>query len=162
MHPLPQAVRDCIGKNIRACREMKFPGRGGQKQCAEAFGVTQQQWSPWESGARTPNSRRLRDIAAFFGVSVEFLIHKADTTGELAAGGRLCPSDQPHTHMYMDMPLPESLAAMHRNRVKAVYTVEMVVSRVEYRPYDPPEKKPKKEFAFSGKPDTYYTPYDGS
>lgn len=54
-------------------RRKKFPGRGGGKKCAESFGVSPQQWSPWERGMRTPDELRLSQIADFFGVTVEFL-----------------------------------------------------------------------------------------
>lgn len=51
----------------------KFPGRGGGKECAKAFGVSPQQWSPWERAVRTPNESRLAEIAKFFNVTVEWL-----------------------------------------------------------------------------------------
>ncbi len=51
----------------------EFSGRGGGKKCAEAFGVSPQQWSPWERGKRTPDEVRLGEIAGFFGVSVEWM-----------------------------------------------------------------------------------------
>ncbi|MDR1612772.1 MAG: helix-turn-helix transcriptional regulator [Planctomycetota bacterium] len=70
---MPSELRETIAGNIRDCRQNKFPGRGGGKKCAEAFGVSPQQWSPWERGMRTPDELRLSQIAAFFGVSVEYL-----------------------------------------------------------------------------------------
>ncbi|MCC8180570.1 MAG: helix-turn-helix transcriptional regulator, partial [Planctomycetes bacterium] len=70
---IPQQLRETIARNIRACRVKKFPGRGGGKRCALAFGVSPQQWSPWERGMRTPDELRLSEIAAFFGVTVEEL-----------------------------------------------------------------------------------------
>lgn len=50
-----------------------FPGRGGGKKCAKAFGVLPQQWSPWETGMRTPDEMRMKLLAEFFGVSVDYL-----------------------------------------------------------------------------------------
>lgn len=73
MGKIPNELRETIAKNIRDCRMKKFPGRGGGKKCAEAFGVSPQQWSPWERGMRTPDELRLSQIADFFGVTVEFL-----------------------------------------------------------------------------------------
>lgn len=73
MGKIPNELRVTIAKNIRDCRMKKFPGRGGGKRCAEAFGVSPQQWSPWERGMRTPDELRLSQIAKFFGVTVEFL-----------------------------------------------------------------------------------------
>lgn len=70
---MPAELQKTIAANIRACRLEKFPGRGGAKKCAEAFGVSPQQWSPWERGMRTPDETRLQRIADFFGVTVEYL-----------------------------------------------------------------------------------------
>lgn len=73
MGKIPNELRETIARNIRDCRLKKFPGRGGGKKCAESFGVSPQQWSPWERGMRTPDELRLSQIANFFGVTVEFL-----------------------------------------------------------------------------------------
>lgn len=73
MGKIPVELRNTIARNIRACRMGKFPGRGGAKKCAEAFGVSPQQWSPWERAMRTPDELRLQQIAEFFGVTVEYL-----------------------------------------------------------------------------------------
>ena len=72
MGKMPDALRETIARNIRECRLRKFPGRGGGKRCAESFGVSPQQWSPWESGKRTPDELRLEQIAAFFDSTVEW------------------------------------------------------------------------------------------
>ena len=69
----PPQLRQTIAANIRECRLKNYPGHGGAKQCAEAFGVSPQQWSPWERGMRTPDELRLSQIADFFDVSVEYL-----------------------------------------------------------------------------------------
>ena len=73
MGAIPQELREIIAWNIRACRVRKFPGRGGGKKCAEAFGVSPQQWSPWERGMRTPDEIRLSQMAEFFDVTVEWM-----------------------------------------------------------------------------------------
>jgi len=73
MGKIPDELRETIARNIRNCRLNKFPGRGGGKKCAKYFGVSPQQWSPWERGKRTPDELRLQEIADFFGVTVEFL-----------------------------------------------------------------------------------------
>lgn len=67
---IPAKLRETIAGNIRACRKKKFPGRGGALKCAEGFGVSAQQWSPWERGSRTPDEFRLQQIADYFGVTV--------------------------------------------------------------------------------------------
>ncbi len=73
MGKIPNHLRETIARNIRAYRVQKYPGRGGAKQCAEIFGVSPQQWSPWERGLRTPDESRLLQIAKFFNVTVEDL-----------------------------------------------------------------------------------------
>lgn len=72
MGKMPNALRENIARNIRDCRLKNFPGRGGGKRCAESFGVSPQQWSPWESGKRTPDELRLEQIANFFSTTVEW------------------------------------------------------------------------------------------
>ncbi len=79
MRKIPDELRITIARNIRELRLKKFPGRGGGKKCAEAFGlhvkqnVSPQQWSPWERGMRTPGETRMMQIADFFNVTVAFL-----------------------------------------------------------------------------------------
>ena len=73
MGKIPEQLRQVIVANIRACRVEKYPGRGGGKRCAEAFGVSPQQWSLWACGLRTPDELRLSQIADFFGVTVEHM-----------------------------------------------------------------------------------------
>ncbi|MCC8165460.1 MAG: helix-turn-helix domain-containing protein [Planctomycetes bacterium] len=73
MGKTPAHLRQTIAKNIRQCRLDKYPGRGGSKKCAEDFGVSPQQWSPWENGKRTPDEVRLEQIAVFFGTTVEWI-----------------------------------------------------------------------------------------
>ncbi len=73
MGKIPQHLRETIARNIRQCRLDKFPGRGGGKRCAETFGVSPQQWSPWERGMRTPDELRLEELATFFNTTVEWL-----------------------------------------------------------------------------------------
>ncbi len=85
MGKIPNELREAIARNIRDCRLKKFPGRGGGKKCAESFGVSPQQWSPWERGMRTPDELRLSQIAAFFGVTVEYL--RRDHSARQPEGG---------------------------------------------------------------------------
>ena len=73
MGKIPNELREIIARNIKECRLKKFPGRGGGKKCAETFGVSPQQWSPWERGTRTPDEVRLSQLAEFFGVTVEWM-----------------------------------------------------------------------------------------
>lgn len=80
----------------------KFPGRGGGKKCAESFGVSPQQWSPWERGMRTPDELRLSQIADFFGVTVEFLRRDNSTRKPEPTLGEV----PPYTSMYSDYQQP--------------------------------------------------------
>ncbi len=73
MGKIPNELRKIIARNIKECRLKKFPGYGGGARCAEAFGVSPQQWSPWERGMRTPDEVRLSQLADFFGVTVEWM-----------------------------------------------------------------------------------------
>ncbi|MCC8107472.1 MAG: helix-turn-helix transcriptional regulator [Planctomycetes bacterium] len=73
MGRIPKELRRTIANNIRLCRLKSFPGHGGAKRCAEALGVSPQQWSPWERGYRTPDEMRLKQIADLFNVTVEYL-----------------------------------------------------------------------------------------
>ncbi|MCC8180685.1 MAG: helix-turn-helix transcriptional regulator [Planctomycetes bacterium] len=75
MTKLPHHLRENIARNIRECRKRKFPGYGGESKCAHAFGVSPQQWSPWERGLRTPDGNRLQAIAGFFNVTMEFMLN---------------------------------------------------------------------------------------
>ena len=86
MGKIPAELRENIARNIRECRSRAFPGRGGGKRCAEAFGVTPQQWSPWERGLRTPDEVRLARIAELFGVTVEYL--RRDNRVDVQTGAR--------------------------------------------------------------------------
>lgn len=73
MGKVPVVLRKNIAVNIKKCRCEKFPEWGGAKKCAEAFGVTPQQWSQWERGAHMPDEFRMIRLAGFFGVSTEWL-----------------------------------------------------------------------------------------
>ncbi len=81
-----KTLREIISANISFMRRKKFPGVGGSKRCAEAFGISPQQWSPWERGKRLPSEKSIEKIADFFGVSVDFLYTDQDY-GENVYGG---------------------------------------------------------------------------
>ncbi len=74
MGRIPAELRNAIARNIKLERLKKYGRqRGTAKTCAEDFGVSPQQWSPWECGKRTPDEIRLKEMADFFGVSVTYL-----------------------------------------------------------------------------------------
>ncbi len=104
MGKIPSELRQTIAANIKACREIKFPGRGGGKKCAEQFGVSPQQWSPWERGMRTPDENRLAKIAEFFGVTVAYMREDHSLSGQEDASTLAADTSEPtsapsHDHL---------------------------------------------------------------
>lgn len=78
MGKIPPNLKADIGRNIKRERVKKIgPQRGMSKKCAKEFGVSPQQWSPWENAMRTPDEHRMEDLARFFGVSKEYLRRSA-------------------------------------------------------------------------------------
>lgn len=59
-----------IAYNIKKLRKKKYPTSG---ECAVAFKAPHSQWSPWESGKRTPDPDSMKRIAKFFKCDVEAL-----------------------------------------------------------------------------------------
>lgn len=136
MGRIPEELRQTISQNIRNCRMKKYPGRGGAKQCAQAFGVSPQQWSPWERGLRIPDEMRLRKIADFFDVDVEYLRRNHDPAPLQPQPPALQPAPIPPQAQDVEAVLstPELLDKMYRQRLRAVYRVEVVVTSVTYEP----------------------------
>lgn len=60
-----------LSERLRALRE-----QAGISQCAfaRAFGVAQSTVAGWESGAREPNLATLQRLAAYFGVTADYLL----------------------------------------------------------------------------------------
>jgi transcriptional regulator with XRE-family HTH domain len=79
---MPQAQREVIAYNITQLRKEKYPGKGGSYKCANDFKVPQSQWSPWETGRRTPDEDRMAQIASFFGITVAELKKEPDDWAE--------------------------------------------------------------------------------
>ncbi len=75
--------KEIIAYNISELRKKKYPGHGGGKKCAEAYGVPAQQWSPWEAGSRTPDDDRLKKIAKFFKVTVDDIRREPENWEEI-------------------------------------------------------------------------------
>lgn len=135
-----------ISDNLISLREKRFPGRGGSKRCAEAMGMKQQQWSPWENGIRVPNEVSLERIASFFGVTQEYLLtdhSRGDGDAEQAAnkagGGISRQTDgQLRLGINQDMIMAslknQILSSLHLNNVKAVLKLEFSVIDVEFLP----------------------------
>ncbi len=137
MSRIPQSLRATIARNIRECRREKFPGRGGSKKCAEKFSlysgknISPQQWSPWESGRRTPNEEYLQQIAAFFEKTVEYMLRD---NSQPAPPIPVMPYNEPADSSYASMSAPELIMAMGHSRMKGVYQVEISVASVKFVP----------------------------
>ena len=86
MGRLTRDEKEIIAYNISEQRKRKYPGHGGGKKCAKAFGVPAQQWSPWESGSRTPDDNRLVEIAKFFDVTVPDLRREPENWDKVLPG----------------------------------------------------------------------------
>ncbi len=110
---IPDALRKTIARNITQCRQAKYPGRGGCKQCSEEFGVSPQQWSPWETGKRTPDEIRLSQLAEFFGESVEWMRtdHRPQTPPDIPSTPDLAGSGEAgRSHSTRPPPFPPAPA----------------------------------------------------
>lgn len=68
-----------IAYNIKTRRKNKYPTSG---QCAKEYNVPHSQWSPWESGRRTPDPKRLESIAEFLGCKLDDLFVPPDNWEE--------------------------------------------------------------------------------
>ena len=138
MGRMPAALREIIGINIRTCRMEKYPGRGGASRCAKEIGVSLQQWSPWETGKRTPDEVRLRKIADFFGVTVEFLRadnsrHIVDAAERNQAG--IDDLDGVSSYQHAFHPFDELLSCTNKVIWLAMHLKdEALVGRRAYRP----------------------------
>ncbi|MCD8351536.1 MAG: helix-turn-helix domain-containing protein [Planctomycetaceae bacterium] len=115
-------VRDVIAANLRNHREQKFPGHGGAKACAEAYGVVPQQWSQWETGRRMPEGEHLRKLALFF-----------DTTVQDLCGGLEPAHARPPVYKKFHHPLE-----FRDNHIKVVLDLEVriAIKTVEMEPFE--------------------------
>lgn len=65
----------------RVIKELRGRNKVTQEQLAEYMGVTAQSVSKWEAGVNLPDITMLSGLAAYFGVTADYLLH-----GEQAAG----------------------------------------------------------------------------
>lgn len=127
-----------IAANIRELRMKKFPGRGGAKKCALAYGVSPQQWSPWERGTRTPGEMHLNQLAAFFEVDVAAFLEPRDDVSTEEVVPLFTPIDaepeqRPPLESFPPITGPDELLTLLLNRrVKAIYRVELSVTELKY------------------------------
>ena len=65
-----------------------------QEQLAEQLDVSRQAISKWESGVSAPEREKLVTVAAYFGVSVDYLVRDEwETPEESAASPRICEAE---------------------------------------------------------------------
>jgi len=146
MGKIPNELREIIADNIRKCRLRKYPGRGGGKKCAEAFGVSPQQWSPWERGMRTPDEERMENIARFFDVSVAYL--RQDRRDRTLSGspidGDTCP--QPNAgELPESFSLPPPFSGASHNTSQSLFD-DLPQIGISPRPDElPPIKTPQSD-----------------
>ncbi|MCD8351202.1 MAG: helix-turn-helix transcriptional regulator [Planctomycetaceae bacterium] len=143
MPQLPQAIRSAIAQSIRRHRLQKFPGRGGAKACAEAFGVLPQQWSPWERGIRTPSEPHMQRLAEFFDTTIEEM-RRPNIPEDSLQPRPMLEQEQEFFKAIISQKisdtaatpatLPEFLLKSHNTGTKAVFViqVEMIVTEVRY------------------------------
>ena len=62
---------------LQECRQQK---NQTQKEAAEALGFSERVWRSYESGNRTPTFQGLLKLADYFGVSLDYLVGRADKT----------------------------------------------------------------------------------
>lgn len=67
------APRQRIASGIRQARAAKFVG---QKEAAEAVGVTQATWSNWELAITMPSADDLWVMADYFGITIDRLVDR--------------------------------------------------------------------------------------
>ena len=127
MGKIPNELRETIGRNIRECRMRKYPGRGGGKKCADSFGVSPQQWSPWERAVRTPDELRLSQIAEFFGVTVEFMRRDNRVKPQDQSNQSEPPPDHPEGGSYFVPPHAAYPCGNGRSDGEKVYVPVFVV-----------------------------------
>lgn len=68
-------------------KELREKKHLSQKQLAIELGVGIGTVGMWESSARIPPAKRLQDIGNYFGVSVDYLLGRQETTPEERAAG---------------------------------------------------------------------------
>jgi transcriptional regulator with XRE-family HTH domain len=69
MNHLPTRNKRILVQNIRRCKQVHFPGKGGGLRLAEEAGVPQSTLSNWLSGSRTPTLRQLYRLSKAFDIS---------------------------------------------------------------------------------------------
>lgn len=125
MKKISDEQRKIVAENLLYCRKRRFPGKGGSKSCADALGVKQQQWSPWELGKIMPGDGRLEEIAKFFGTTVQWLRDKHDfhNEGDAAPGKMDLSLESGDSHAFFSL-LERALSHPERGDIVVSITVK--------------------------------------
>ncbi|MDR0362994.1 MAG: helix-turn-helix transcriptional regulator [Planctomycetota bacterium] len=62
-----------LARKIRACKNKRFPERGGGKELAALLGVSPQLLTNWMAGTRLPSALQLAKMARIFDISIQEL-----------------------------------------------------------------------------------------
>lgn len=69
-----------LAENLVLLRNM----RGlSQERIAEVIGISRQSYAKWEQGETVPDIEKCDRLAAFYNVSMDALVHQADTIGRV-------------------------------------------------------------------------------
>lgn len=60
--------------NITKLKKLRESRKLQQKQIAIELGITHQCYSLWENGKRQPDHQALKQLAAYFGVTIDYLL----------------------------------------------------------------------------------------
>lgn len=80
-----------LAQNIKKARTDKHLS---QRALADIIGVSQQTVGSWEVGRTSPDNEMLKKLAAFFNVSVDYLLGRTDEPGGTAGSARKKKSRQ--------------------------------------------------------------------
>lgn len=75
----------------RKLKELRGSMKITQSELAEHFGITQQAVARWERGKSKPDSDTLKELAVYFGVTVDYLLD--DEQFEKSSGLRLADDE---------------------------------------------------------------------
>ena len=85
-------------------RDLRAEKNISQRKMAEMFSVSQGTYKNWEQGNTQPSIEQLRELARFFGVSVDYLIGNSDDEGYIKIQEVLSKDDVATLHTVNTLP----------------------------------------------------------
>jgi repressor LexA len=70
-------------------KQLRQSRRVGQKELAAVMEVSQATVSEWENGRKSPSTENIRKLAAYFGVSADFLLRAEGSAPAVPVMGRV-------------------------------------------------------------------------